>query len=260
MIYEIKKPLRMGIYHNSGRKTLSAVKKELGADFVCNLNLFDMRTFTGNCFTLADGKIVGNDGGIYPVLTWHTEDGAMHRGWSNGGSEYDHAFGCLDLIRDGKYCVSTVPSWASGKRERTAIGVKKDGTIVIYCDNTPRTIAQVANILIKSGVDYAINVDGGGSTQCIATSGSVTSTRIVHTIFWAVEREKQTSAPNVTVRYGSRGDAAKWVQEQLVRHNYKLVVDGIFGAKSVAALKAFQRGHGMIADGICGKLTRNALL
>lgn len=260
MIYELKNPLRMGIYHNSGRKTLSAVKKELGADFVCNLNLFDMRTFTGNCFTLADGKIVGNDGGIYPVLTWHTEDGVMHRSWSNGGSEYDNAFGCLDLIRDGKYCVRTVPSWASGKRERTAIGVRKDGTIVIYCDKTPRTIAHVANILINSGVDYAINVDGGGSTQCIAPSGSVNSTRIVHTIFWAVEREKQTSIPNVTVRYGSRGDAAKWVQERLNEHGANLVCDGIFGAKSVASLKAFQRSRGLIADGICGKLTREAMV
>lgn len=259
MIYTLNNPVKIGIYHNSGRKTLSAVKKELGADFVCNLNLFDRETFTGNCFTLADGKIVGNDGGIYPVLAWHTENGVMHRDWSIACLEYDHAFGCLDLIRDGAYCVRTVPSWASGKRERTAIGVKKDGTIVVYCDKTPRTIAQVANMLIKSGVDYAINVDGGGSTQCIAPSGSVKSTRIVHTIFWAVEREKQTSIPNVTVRYGSRGDAAKWVQERLNEHGANLVCDGIFGAKSVAALKAFQRSRGLIADGICGKLTREAL-
>ena len=35
--------------------------------------------------------------------------------------------------------------------------------------------------------------------------------------------------------------------------------DGIFGAGTESALKAFQRDHGLNADGICGPLTWDAL-
>jgi len=38
-----------------------------------------------------------------------------------------------------------------------------------------------------------------------------------------------------------------------------LVVDGIFGPATLAAVKAFQQGSGLVVDGIVGPLTWNAL-
>lgn len=57
-----------------------------------------------------------------------------------------------------------------------------------------------------------------------------------------------------TVKKGSTGTQAKYLQQDL---NYvisaKLVEDGIFGAKSVEALKKWQSVAGLTADGIYGK-------
>jgi uncharacterized protein YcbK (DUF882 family) len=65
--------------------------------------------------------------------------------------------------------------------------------------------------------------------------------------------------PQTTVRLGETGASVRWVQWQLTRHGAALTIDGDFGAKSVAALKAFQSAHGLTADGICGPATRAAL-
>lgn len=65
--------------------------------------------------------------------------------------------------------------------------------------------------------------------------------------------------PLVTIKNGSRGDGAKWVQWELNRHGASLVVDGIFGTKSVTALKLFQERSGLVVDGLCGVKTRKAL-
>lgn len=79
----------------------------------------------------------------------------------------------------------------------------------------------------------------------------------------AIDNQPKTgnpySEPSKNVRYGSRGNDARWVQVALNRYGYGLIVDGIFGEKSVAALKNYQYNHGLLCDGICGPATRKAL-
>lgn len=65
--------------------------------------------------------------------------------------------------------------------------------------------------------------------------------------------------PTLLVKTGARGNDAKWVQWELNQSGASLVVDGIFGTKSVTALKNFQKSRGLVADGICGPATRKAL-
>lgn len=60
----------------------------------------------------------------------------------------------------------------------------------------------------------------------------------------------------MTLRRGSRGAEVAEVQTLLGG----LDVDGIFGRKTEAAVKAFQAAHNLKADGIVGKLTWSALL
>lgn len=64
-----------------------------------------------------------------------------------------------------------------------------------------------------------------------------------------------------TVRYGSRGPAVEELQEKL--NNYgttpPLVVDGIFGPLTRAAVIAFQQDNGLAADGVVGPLTWGAI-
>ncbi len=66
--------------------------------------------------------------------------------------------------------------------------------------------------------------------------------------------------PTGTVRSGSRGENARLVQQRLIELKYLTgSADGAFGAKSVAALKAFQLKNGLVADGVAGSGT-NAVL
>jgi peptidoglycan hydrolase-like protein with peptidoglycan-binding domain len=50
------------------------------------------------------------------------------------------------------------------------------------------------------------------------------------------------------------------LQTALNRHGAKLVVDGVFGRLTEAAVKAFQKSRGLVVDGIVGPLTWSKLL
>ena len=70
----------------------------------------------------------------------------------------------------------------------------------------------------------------------------------------------QLVQPSSTVRQGSKGNDAKLVQQRLIDLKYLSgKADGVFGTKSVAALKAFQEKNGLKADGVAGSGT-NAVL
>lgn len=59
-----------------------------------------------------------------------------------------------------------------------------------------------------------------------------------------------------TIRYGNIGDKVRQLQRNLNEAiNAGLVVDGIFGPKTLAAVKAFQGAHGLVVDGIYGPKT-----
>lgn len=62
-----------------------------------------------------------------------------------------------------------------------------------------------------------------------------------------------------TLCAGSRGAAVSELQKKLNGRGYGLAVDGSFGAKTQAAVKAFQRSVGLEPDGVCGPKTWAAL-
>ena len=64
-------------------------------------------------------------------------------------------------------------------------------------------------------------------------------------------------APDMPMLYrGGTGDAVKTLQEKLNAEGFDSgSVDGIFGAKTYAAVTAFQKANGLGVDGIVGKLT-----
>ncbi len=87
-----------------------------------------------------------------------------------------------------------------------------------------------------------------------------------------VNRNYPTVGPNTPVnppttpnpvsnnlRVGSRGEAVSQLQRDLSRLGYPLSADGVFGPKTDAAVRRFQRDHGLTADGIVGPKTRAAI-
>lgn len=59
------------------------------------------------------------------------------------------------------------------------------------------------------------------------------------------------------MKSGSRGESVKWLQWELDSKGYPLDIDGIFGAKTEAAVRQFQTD--VFVDGIVGELTLKKL-
>ncbi len=66
------------------------------------------------------------------------------------------------------------------------------------------------------------------------------------------------------MRLGSRGHAVRGAQSELdVRIDVDLVVDGVFGPRTEAAVREFQRAlsaFGVLVDGVVGPVTWRALV
>ena len=61
-------------------------------------------------------------------------------------------------------------------------------------------------------------------------------------------------------KYGSRGSEVTQIQTKLKRWGYyNGSIDGIYGSKTVSAVKLFQRKNGLAVDGIAGKNTLQAM-
>ena len=61
-------------------------------------------------------------------------------------------------------------------------------------------------------------------------------------------------------KYGSQGEEVRQIQTKLKRWGYyNESVDGVFGSKTLSAVKAFQKKNGLTVDGIAGTKTLNAM-
>ena len=61
-------------------------------------------------------------------------------------------------------------------------------------------------------------------------------------------------------KYGSQGEEVRQIQTKLKRWGYyNGSVDGIYGSKTLAAVKSFQKKNGLTVDGIAGTKTLNAM-
>lgn len=266
MIYTFT-PVEMGIYVNSNKKSIDAIRKETGHDILANLNLFTFKTWTGDAYTRADGKVVGTDGYSYHGFGFDRDSGTFVRAWSNQ-DHHANFFGCCDIISGGKLLDTAAPVWTSGLKRRTVYGVKADGKILIYMNTSVETWEQMKAHVFAAGAVEAVCVDGSGSTQGRFPGGSVISSdgRPVHTLFWAdLEAKKKVcpyKVPTGVVKYGTIGDGARCAQWMLVQAGYDIGrggpgkdgIDGVFGAKCRDAVKAVQRKAGFIGADVDGKI------
>ncbi len=68
--------------------------------------------------------------------------------------------------------------------------------------------------------------------------------------------------PTAPVRRGEQGAAVRWLQTRLSERGYYYYdhIDGDFGSKTFGAVLAFQFDRKLEVDGVCGPMTRKALL
>ena len=67
-------------------------------------------------------------------------------------------------------------------------------------------------------------------------------------------------AEAVSYRQGSTGTVVTQIQKKLAAQGYyKASIDGIYGSRTAAAVRSYQRDHGLTVDGICGPKTLASL-
>ncbi|MBI3306068.1 Ig-like domain-containing protein [Candidatus Nomurabacteria bacterium] len=99
--------------------------------------------------------------------------------------------------------------------------------------NIPNALTPAINLNVLAGV----NIIGGGQVLGVTTSFLFTQ----------------------TLRTGSRGNEVIQLQSYLNKLGYNLVVDGVFGPNTRAAVIQFQVANSLVGDGVVGPITRAAL-
>mgnify|MGYP001309684552 CR=1 FL=1 len=84
--------------------------------------------------------------------------------------------------------------------------------------------------------------------------GSTPASKPVSTVTKEEDSDTVVEFPKV-LRRGMKGDAVKVIQTAL-----KLVADGDFGPGTEAAIKKWQKSHGLVADGVVGPITLEKIL
>ena len=270
-MYYICNPTQIKIYVNTSRKTAAQIQRELGCDVLINGGLFDMRTWTPCCWLKVDGKMLHSES--WSDWGFGFENADLRMDSSVNIIHYHNFITCVSILKGGTALKLFYPAELGGKRARTAIGIDTAGRVVAYCvpESTPLTPEELQVVMRQLGCVSALMLDGGGSSQCIMPNGKISSSRIVQNFIaiWTgkVEEKPGTDCPFAEPTHNvgrwcffATRNENKWVQWQLNRHGAALDVDGVFGKLSDAALRKFQREHGLVADGICGKQTRGHLL
>ena len=268
---------KIELYQNLSRLPMATIKARTGADYIINGGIYSFQTFKPFGNVKIDGKIIYSPGYGEYGFAWNEGPDISYERLPSNKRSY---LGCCGLLLGGVKQVLHYNADMGNKRQRSAIGLK-DGNLVLYACNgihskTPESMQAYA---IKKGWKCGLLLDGGGSTQCCFPSGTITSPenngkgRIVQNYILVYIKKETTSdsgattatacpyrEPTVTVKNGTRGESAKWVQWHLVRAGYDIgTIDGVFGKNSTNALVMFQKSKGLVADGLCGRLTREKL-
>lgn len=61
--------------------------------------------------------------------------------------------------------------------------------------------------------------------------------------------------PKPVLKLGSKGDWVTIAQGRLVVNGYPVAVDGIYGPKTMEAVKQYQKANGLLSDGVVGPAT-----
>ena len=195
---EIFRCARAEVYHNSGKKTLTQVKKETGCTHIINGYLFNS-SFRPLGWTVIDGKIISRDA----YRDWGVSIGADRRpvmDTDRGGSFLSG----VPLLKNGQKLKRELTADVARSAARTAVGWMPDGRVVLWCDKTSRTRDQLQNKLLGLGVSDALMLDGGGSTQGRFPDGAVASSRKVATLllFWQ-ETEAAAAPENPVIKWAA---------------------------------------------------------
>lgn len=162
----------------------------------------------------------------------------------------DAVSGYPSLLENGvkassfSYCID------NSDRGRTLLGFN-DTHVVLTCvpDRAGKadfTLDESILYMKSQGCKFAINLDGGGSSQCIFNGDAITSSRLVNNFVYII----------ATPEVNTKKQFQLWLNQT---YNAGLVIDGSLGpASRRAMIKAMQTECGVAADGSWGPISKRA--
>ena len=193
---------RIQIYLNTSRKSLAAIQKETGADYIINGTLYNMETFKPNCHLRVDGRTICTP--AYDVAGYAWNDGPDISIDTLPDPTQRNYIACTPLVLDGKPIANlTYDPGQGGKRGRTAIGIKED-RLALYCTRDggtmTRTPEALRDDLAAAGWESAVMLDGGGSSQCWFRGQTIKSTRAVHDLILVYLKGSDSTVKTYSVK------------------------------------------------------------
>lgn len=178
----------------------------------------------------------------------------------------------LGVSQDGVYgantkkaIISSHQRWLNSKYKA---GLTVDGiwgAETYYATENVQKGDENNDVLIWQGLLYCLGYDPVAldgtfgnktelATEALQIKKNLNGTGIADRYTWA--KALGYSRPtHKTLSTGSKGQEVKYMQRLLVNAGFPVETDGIYGAKTKAAVKAFQSANGLTADGICGAKT-----
>ena len=211
---------RIQIYLNTGRKSLAAIQKETGADYILNGTLFNMSTFKPVCHLRVDGRTICAP--AYDVAGYAWNEGPDFSIDILPDQTQRNYIACTPLILDGKPISNlTYDKGQGGKRGRSAIGIK-EGRLALYCTRDggtmTRTPEALRDDLAAAGWGSAVMLDGGGSSQCYFKGDTIKSTRVVHDLILVYLKGSDTTGVKT---YSVKKDGSTYLSKNFKVSEFK---------------------------------------
>ena len=172
----------------------------------------------------------------------------------------------------------TVYEWGKEKKLTVPKNSGRKGDLIIYDWNGNGVAQHIGFILSKNPDGTYDTIEGNTAVGNDSNGGEVMQRKRQQDSILAIVRPEYkipSSAPSdatvtvkkayqdsVAARYvkkGQTGNAVRWVQWELNESGARLTVDGDFGPKTLAAVRAFQKSKKLAVDGIVGAKTKAAL-
>jgi len=153
-------------------ETMADVKKRTGCTVIVNAGTFNMKSYALDSGLKIDGKVLKHKEN-YGLGT----NNEKTLEWSYAGTWHKDWFGAFhDALKLGEHLYKLNDK---AKRGRTGIGCNKDGIRIVAIGDSESQKCTSTNFMQKyfKDCDYAINLDGGGSTQYDSPFGRFTSSR-----------------------------------------------------------------------------------
>lgn len=197
--------VKMGIICNQNKRaTLQTIYNELVARYpgkevyVSNCGFFAMCTNWTACFGLKAAGTVWASNWNMPYIGIKNDKEIEFCKSGTSVAPYTDAVSAYPvLLENGKKSSSFSHCIDNSNRGRTMLGFNGSQVVLSVIADTAGssdfTLDEELSYMQKQGCTYAINLDGGGSSQCNFNGSKITSTRKVHNLFYIIANKATTT-------------------------------------------------------------------